>query len=134
MTPQEVNEYLAVNLMGWVKSEEFGLTHYRENGKFKCFPDNVQAEGPIWDPYHNITQALGDGGEGTVVGRMEEKGWTYAIHQLLKDPQLKHTGIFMNSHSKAAYANSNTPSVAICLAAVEALEMEKDKKDETGKD
>jgi hypothetical protein len=70
-------------------------------------------------PYHpstDITQALGDGGPGTVVGRMRELGWEYTVKSWGK----VHLVVFGKGRfrdKQAGIAESATPSTAFLRAA-----------------
>lgn len=59
MTDQEINEFLATKLMGY---ELYGMVWWHKNQSGKWLMATYD-----WDPVNNISQALGDGGPGTVV-------------------------------------------------------------------
>lgn len=131
MTPEEVNLILAEKLMkwkkGWKKGKDFTVDRL---GNIKTlfrdrWPDNE------FDPYHRIEQALGDGGEGTVDYEMAQQGWKLSLHRkkngfkaIYWHPEKWDDGI----------GKSDTPSSAACLAAVAALQAEKEKRDEKVRD
>lgn len=84
----------------------------------------------FYSPTRSITQALGDGGPGTVVGEMKEQGWFYDVG-LIDNPIIikshgEHVASF-SGHNREIYRYASTPALAICLAADEVLEIEIEK-------
>ena len=80
----DLDRKAAVVVMGW-RFEQGGETfkqnpisiydHWQDSeGKFICYPEDCD-----FHPSTNIQQALGDGGPGTVVGRMRELGWRMSL-------------------------------------------------------
>ena len=96
MTDREINEFLAEKLMGYRDTE---TTFHALKRSFH--------------PVSNITQALGDGGPGTVVGELCKLGFYVEIS--ITDTE---SLVIIN---KEAMRIADTPARAISLAAVEAL-------------
>lgn len=128
MTPEEVNRFLAEKLMGWhirplsdkerLQGFERIPIYHKENGEQSGYSATGQCNTIRFDPYHNITQALGDGGPRTVVGEMKKLGWTF---YLLDYVTYWHAQFFTGENTWKRLGDANTPAAAICLAAVKAL-------------
>src|SRR5208337_597117 len=125
----DTDRFLAERLMGWVEGTHFAFEIYGSQGEFS----NVFLLGPdggvkcIWSPSGNITQALGDGGPGTVVGAMREKGFSLSLQYLEIGWEASFTnseGRFLIGSNIEAFGTGDTPSAAISLAAERALKGE----------
>lgn len=121
MTPQEINSYLAKELMHLEVVVSDKAIMIRHDGLSTWIK---------WNPYKDITQALGDGGSGTVVGAMKAGEWELALdnedvgflEQGWRAEFLLRPGSQIIQDSDC---HADTPAAAICLAAVEALKAEK---------
>lgn len=110
MNNLEVNEFLAVNLMGY--SRNFPFTGW--------WIGNISVGS--FDPCSKIEQALGDGGSGTVAGEIRKLKGYLLIIDVYEDKTLAtfvedKNGIIMTR----AGGRADKPSFAICHAAVNAL-------------
>jgi len=130
----DTDRFLAERLMGWEFQQNapkrfFCLSVGNDQGwwrKDKNDPQDWTCEKCSWDwhPTTSITQALGDGGPGTVVGAMREKGWAYRIWQYAPG---KHACAFyedMGAYPKTFRVIADTPKEAISKAAERALKGE----------
>lgn len=91
MTDAEVNLFLAEKLMefavyhgpiaaGNIKNFPCAVIYKNKITIFNSRNDLQESMGITWDPCTKIEQALGDGGEGTVVGAMKAEGWDLRLH------------------------------------------------------
>ena len=124
LTNDQIDRLLAEKLMGWeptiLKVIENGVTVDSEPIYSLAPPIRVKN----WSPTRKIEQALGDGGSGTVVGKLAERGLVgieirrgcvsgkWEMTWALKDPGHWRVG-----------PQADTPAEAICLAAAKALEV-----------
>lgn len=118
MTDDEINAYLADELMGYRHTET--TLNTKRKGFTPCF---------------DITQAIGDGGPETVLGAMRVRGWRVELssEQYSRVVPGKTTKVFYDfgcaffrglgdeDDPTYHYRVAPTPKRAVCLAAVEAL-------------
>ncbi len=147
MTPEQMDQLdraLAEKLMGWTDYPPWEDDVIRKarilwyDHKLKS-PDIYMPKAlvaptfgwslPVWHPTRNISQALGDGGEGTVVGELRKLGMVISLDEAI-DEELPYKWscaieLVDNPYpSERIYATADTPSLAICLAAANALGIE----------
>jgi hypothetical protein len=104
----DLDRWLAVNLMGYgVFEDRFWLGKRPKKPWWR------------WNPSTNIKQALGDGGPGTVVGMMKEKGFALKLDQMDK---AWWAAFYKGSKKIIENYDLSTPAAAICEAAKSALE------------
>ncbi len=100
MTDTDADSFLAVNLMG-----------YTRNLPFTGWWIGNLCIGS-WHPTQNITQALGDGGPDTGVGKMLKLGWDFNLESVTFDK--KYTAHFFVQGKydleKSAEVTANTPA------------------------
>jgi hypothetical protein len=120
----DTDTFLAINLLGWERvTDELGMPFWKlPNGRWDCIN---------WKPTKNITQALGDGGAGTVVGAMRKLNWVYTLDNDGSETRatftwtdwekIKRTQNVEDSDIIEVYADDILPATAICEAARAAL-------------
>lgn len=144
MDNESTDRYLAIHLLGWEPHEDYTWWRKKETSARLPNGEPVYAEyytgyvapgaNPLvpplgtkgfWHPSTNITQALGDGGEGTVVGKLKELGWFItSLHEMpnLEKPWTCHLMWPRKApYTKESLGTGNTPAAAITDAAVRAL-------------
>jgi hypothetical protein len=111
----ELDRWAAEVLMGW-RACMIGFAYFDPS-----HPGNLRRT-MDWHPSTDITQALGDAGPGTVVGRMAEKGWEFNLDNeavgFLDDGWC--ADFMLREESRIIHdvnMNGSTPSIAILRAA-----------------
>jgi len=121
-----LDQRMAEEVMEWKSSEPFGIEWMGEG------LDPIRGiEKEDWSPTRKIEQALGDGGPGTVVGKMLQKGWRYTMWDEGEDGEKVGFEFYQgrvtefkcldSPDAKYGRAFADTPAKAICLAVAAAL-------------
>ncbi len=120
-TKEQVNEFLARELMGWIFGTEAGRYGLASQSWYDAHT-KIYAYDSTWSPYDTISQALGDADRRTVVGKMRERGWYYNVQDTLTGKPDRHGAMFFHKKTQnSRYAHADTPARAIVKAAVMTL-------------
>lgn len=133
MTNLELDRKMAEEVMGWIIEP-----HCPDMWVIKYGPHNIRCMSHVkdWHPSTNIAQALGDGGPGTVVGKMLTKGWFLEMFYSQPDALKWENNVPSEADCYVRFyvypkgderleemecVVEKAPSLAICLAAAKAL-------------
>jgi len=112
MTPEQINRLLAEQIMGFKRQN----TIINLKGKYWHKPDDWIITEYEWHPYTDIRQAF------EVVEQMRKRK---VVFNLFQNNTGKWYASFDNfdehGYGSGRYCNADTPSAAICCAAVEAI-------------
>jgi len=122
LTNDQIDRMLAEKLMEWTiepgKAEGRNYPEDFYNLKEHGFQHTISD----WHPTSDITQALGDGGQGTVVGKMAALNYDFQLRTIVSSGKLlTWTSAFSLLDGYKKWVDADTPAEAICQAAVKAL-------------
>ncbi len=129
----DTDRVLAERLMGWIVKPLKTYGGELVDWYIEPFKRPDLSEGYIkvmsvadWHPTQNITQALGDGGPGTVVGQLFLRGYDFELRKVAPE-NIFQCCIFVDTDldGETYSGQANTPVAAICEAARAAMEGEK---------